>query len=386
MAATPSRDGRMVVALNVATIAAYSDLYITQPILPLLSHEFGISPATAGLSISVVVLMIAIVSSAYGSLSDVVGRKPVMVLSCALLAVPTLLCATATTFHTLVLFRALQGFLMPGVTAVAVAYLGDHFGGADLGPKVGGWIAASVTGGLTGRVLSGLIAAWFSWHAPFVVFGVFTLVGAAAMAFSLPRAPRPRRAGAFEERPMGTLSHFANRRLVGAFLIGACVFFAFIGVFTYLPYYLTAPPFRLSTAFVSSIYLVYVAGVLTSIAVGRMASRVRPQRLMATGLLIASAGVLGTFVPVLPVIVLSLVVLCVGMFTVQSTAPAFVNTNAAGAKGGAGSLYVTFYYVGATFGSVVPGWAWQHGGWGGVVASCLAGLAAALLADVTLCA
>ena len=143
MAATLARNGRVLAALNLATVAVYSDLYITQPILPLLSREFGISPAQAGLSISVVVLMIAVVSSAYGSLSDVVGRKPVMVASCALLAVPTLLCATATTFHSLLLFRALQGLLMPGLTAVAVAWLGDHYG-TDLGPRVGGWVAASV--------------------------------------------------------------------------------------------------------------------------------------------------------------------------------------------------------------------------------------------------
>ena len=120
----PASPGRIAAigALNFATVAVYSDLYITQPILPLLSREFDVAPATAGLTISVVVLMIALVSSAYGSLSDAVGRKPVMVASCVLLAVPTLLCAVARRFHMLLVFRALQGLLMPGVTAVAVAY------------------------------------------------------------------------------------------------------------------------------------------------------------------------------------------------------------------------------------------------------------------------
>src|SRR5438105_7092709 len=168
-------------ALNFATVAVYADLYITQPILPLLSKEFGIAPATAGLTVSVVVLMIALVSSAYGSLSDIVGRKPVMVTSCLLLAVPTMLCAIASSFHMLLLFRAMQGFLMPGVTAVAVAFIGDSFSEADLGPKVGGWIAASVAGGLTGRVLSGFLAAGINWPGPFRFFGLFTPVCAAVV-------------------------------------------------------------------------------------------------------------------------------------------------------------------------------------------------------------
>ncbi len=366
-------------------MAVYADLYITQPILPLLSKEYHVAPATAGLTISVVVLMIAVVSSAYGSLSDAVGRKPVMVTSCFLLAIPTALCALASSFHMLLVFRALQGFLMPGVTAVAVAYIGDYYSEADLGPKVGGWIAASVAGGLTGRVLSGLIAAGTNWRAPFLFFGFVTLVGAAAIARGLPAgqgAAGIRLGSAYR----GMFVHFRNRRLIGAFVIGGGVFFAFIGVFTYLPYYLTAPPFRLSTALVSSVYLVYIAGVFTSLVSGKISGRVGRRAVMAVGLTIAAAGILGTLVHSLPAIVVSLVVLCVGMFAVQSTAPAFVNANAAGAKGAAGALYVTFYYVGASVGSFLPGYAWQAWGWPGVAGSCVTALAVGLLADGFLCA
>ncbi len=371
-------------ALNFATVAVYADLYITQPVLPLLSREFGVAPATAGLTISIVVLMIAFVSSAYGSLSDLVGRKPVMVTSCALLAVPTALCGAASSFHALLVFRALQGLLMPGVTAVAVAYIGDYASEADLGPRVGGWIAASVVGGLTGRVLSGLLAAATNWRVPFFFFGATTLIGAAAIASRLAPAQ-----GMEGSRPAdadrGVLGHFGDRRLIGAFLIGGAVFFSFIGVFTYLPYYLTAPPFRLSTAVVSSVYLVYVAGVVTSLISGRLSIRVGRRSLMAIGLSIAAAGVVGTLFHSLAAIVTSLIVLCVGMFTVQSTAPAFVNAHARGAKGAAGSLYVTFYYVGASLGSLLPGLAWQRWGWPGVTAACVAALLVGLASDALLC-
>ena len=371
-------------ALNFATVAVYADLYITQPILPLLSREFGIRPATAGLTVSVVVLMIAAVSSAYGSLSDAVGRKPVMVASCLLLAIPTLLCALASSFRMLLVFRALQGILMPGVTAVAVAYIGDFYSEADLGPRFGGWIAASVAGGLTGRVVSGWLAAGTNWRTPFVFFGLLTLVGAAAIARGLPATqgiPGVRLGRAYR----GMFEHFRNRRLIGAFIIGGAVFFCFIGVFTYLPYYLTAPPFRLSTALVSSVYLVYIAGVFTSLGSSRLSNRVGRRAVMAAGLAIACAGVLGSLIHSLTTIVLSLVVLCVGMFTVQSTAPAYVNANAERAKGAGGALYVTFYYVGASLGSVLPGYAWQAWGWPGVVGTCVAALAAGLLADGVLC-
>jgi YNFM family putative membrane transporter len=378
-------DRRALFPLFFATVAVFADLYVTQPILPLLSREFGVPAPTAALTLSVVVLMIALVSNAWGPLADAFGRKPVMVWSCALLALPTFLCAFAPTLPLLVVLRGAQGLLLPGVTAVAVAYLGDQFGGPRLGPAVGGWVAASVVGGLTGRVGSGWIASHFSWRIPFVVFGVVTLAAALGMALFLPPSVGKGRVSVgLAYREMA--GHLRDRRLVGGFLIGGSVFFGFIGIFTYLPYYLTAAPFGLSTGSISAIYLVYGAGVLTSIVVGNLSGSFGRRSLMATGFLIAAGAVTLSLVPVLPVVILSLVVLCVGMFFVQGTAPAFVNATAREAKGGAGALYTTFYYVGATLGSVLPGYAWQAFGWPGVVAACLLAFGLGLLADLVLCA
>ena len=79
----------MMPALYAAAVIIFSDMYLTQPILPILSKELGTAPATPGLSVSMVVLLIALASTAYGPLSDLWGRKFVLVVSCALLALPT---------------------------------------------------------------------------------------------------------------------------------------------------------------------------------------------------------------------------------------------------------------------------------------------------------
>ncbi len=380
-----ARSGPPVAALYAATVAAYSDMYITQPILPALSEEFGVAPATAGLSVSAVVLMIALASSSSGPLSDMLGRKPVMVWSCGMLALPTLLCALAPSFNLLLLCRGLQGLCIPGLTAVAVAYIGDSFPPRRLGAVVGGWIAATVAGGLAGRVLSGLITDLLGWRAAFAFFGVVTLLCALAMALSLPRDPA-RAATGWGVAYRGMLAHLRDRSLVGAFLIGGALFFGFIGVFTYLPYYLSAPPFGLPTAVVSSLYLVYIAGVVVSPLAGRLSGRVRRRQLIAAGLVVAAAGVAGTLLPSLPLIVASLLLLCAGMFTAQAITPAYVNATARGAKGGASALYLTCYYIGGTLGAALPGVAWQTLGWPGVAAASLVALGAALLAVWLLCA
>ena len=154
-----ARGGRERAALYVATIACYADMYVTQPILPELSREFGVAPAQAGLTVSAVVLVIAAVSTSYGALSDALGRKRIMVASAALLVLPTLACAAAPSFRTLLALRALQGAFIPGVAALSVAYAGDRYPGPRFPQVVAGIMAAAVAGGLAGRVMAGPVTA-----------------------------------------------------------------------------------------------------------------------------------------------------------------------------------------------------------------------------------
>ncbi|RRR74792.1 MAG: MFS transporter [Candidatus Viridilinea halotolerans] len=381
---TPSTSLLAVSALYIATMAVYADMYITQPILPVISAEFGVAPATAGLSVSAVVIMIALASLASGPLSDMLGRKPVMVWSCGLLALPTLLCAFAPNFALLLLFRAAQGFFIPGLTAVAVAYMGDYFPPARLGALVGGWIGATVAGGLTGRVLSGLITDHYGWRITFVCFAGVTLACALLMAATLPRDQA--RAGAgWGAAYRGMFAHLRNRQLVGVFLIGGTLFFGFLGTFTYLPYYLSNAPFNLGPSAIALVYFVYLAGVIVSPIVGRLSTRVSRRKLMIIGPLVGMVGMLATLIPNLFMLIISLLILCTGMFIAQGVAPAYANATARSAKGGAGALYLMSYYIGGSLGAVLPGFAWQAFGWPGVTATAMIALLAAFLAAWLLC-
>jgi YNFM family putative membrane transporter len=371
-------------ALYLGTVAVYADMYVTQPFLPLLTARFGVPPARAGLTVSAVVLAIAFFSSFYGPLGDALGRKRVMAGAAALLVVPTLACAFAPTFGVLVALRAAQGALIPGVSAVSVAWVGDGVPPGRVVSVVGRVIAASVAGGLAGRVGSGLMAEAFGWPSAFLLFGGLTALAAAAMALSLPPGRAAARFG-WRSAYGGMLSHLRDRRLAGAYLLALAMFFGFIAVFTYLPYRLTAEPFRLSTGAVASFYLVYLAGVVTSPLAGRLVGRLGAERLMAGGVAVAAAGVLLTLLPSLPAVVAGLVVLCLGLFTAQAVAPSYVNLRAVEPKGGASALYLAFYYLGGTLGSWLPGHAWQGAGWPGVVAASVGALGLGFAAVVALC-
>ncbi|MDB5092262.1 MAG: major facilitator superfamily 1 [Candidatus Eremiobacteraeota bacterium] len=379
----------VVPALYLATTAAFADMYITQPLLPQLSTDFGISAATAGLTISAVVLTTAVSSSAYGPLSEVLGRRSLMVWGSLLLALATFACGFAPSFGTLVALRGLQGLLVPCISALAVAYIHDDLAGHDAGTVVGGYVAASVAGGLTGRIVSGLVADAYGWHAAFGVFAGATLAGALALAFTLQRgSARPSRVRAMHDLSAsyaGMWGHLRDARLVGAFAIGAALFFGFIGIFTYLPFYLTAAPFHLTTAAVAWLYASYLAGVLVSPIAGRLSGTFSKRLVMAAGIAIAMVAMLALLAHALIVIVVACVVLCAGMFIAQPVAPMFVARTAGEAKASATALYQSFYYLGAVFGSTLPGLAWERWAWPGVVWTCVASLVVALLADLLLC-
>ncbi len=364
---------RAVAAISFAAVACFADIYLTQPLLPSLGRAYAVSPAAAGATVSSVVLAMALASSAYGPLGDFLGRKPVMAVGCALLALATFACAFAPDFRTLVALRFVQGLLVPAVSAVAVAYLGDLGGKRDLGSLVGTYIGATVTGGFVGRVGSGLIADAWSWRASFVTYGVVTSLAAVGLGLALRRRPRSRGRDvgrAFAEAYGAMWRHVGNARLLGGFLAGATLFFGFIGVFTYLPYLLSAPPFSLSTGTIALFYTAYVAGIFTAPIAGRLSQRFARRTIVIAGFAIALLGLALTAIASLWAIVPGVVILCVGMFAAQAVTPAYVNVTATTAKGGANALYQAFYYFGAVLGSTLPGFGWERFGWPGVLVTC----------------
>jgi MFS transporter, YNFM family, putative membrane transport protein len=361
-------------ALCAGTTVVFADMYATQPILPLLSRAFGVSPTQAGLTVSAVVLAIALASPFLGTLSDRFGRKRVIVASAYALAVASALCALMSSFGFLLAARLVQGFAVPGITAVGIAYLGDRVERSVHSQYIGLFVAANGAGGLVGRVLSGYIGGQFGWRTTFIVYGAVTL----AVAIGLHATLRTGRTPRATEAPFGAVeSHLRNPSLLGADLAGSAAFFSMTAVFTYLPYLLDRPPFSLRVEQSSLVYLSYAAGVIASILAGRLAMRRGVVGLMRLGVLMAAAGCLITLAPKLAAVSAGCIVLCSGMFFVQGLAPGYVNRMATHARATANSLYQSAYYLGAVFGALLPGFAYERAGWTAVIGVCIVAMALA---------
>src|SRR5216684_2896489 len=397
-----------LVTLFLAPAFIFANMYTTQAILPVFSRDFHISAPVAGLTVSVLVLAVAIGSLIYGPLSDRIGRKTVMVGASFLVIIPTLLCGFAPNFTVLVVLRTLQGLLMPGLTSVAIPYVNEEFEGSGRGLAMGIYVCGLTLGGLFARVGSAALAGLFDWRIAMEAFALPTLIAALIMWRFLPETKRQGKAVQVAIGPIpvdlvparGTttflagqyfrqilqdmLMHLHHRRLVGAFMIGFTLFFGFIGTFTYLPYYLTGPYFHLPTITLGLVYLLWLTGVFSPLA-GTIAGRIGTRRAIAFSMGLAAIGLLITLIPILPIVIAGLGVLALGMFSTVPAVNLYLGEQAETARGTAASMYLSFYYFGGSLGAVLPGLALVWAGWPGVALLCLGMVLIAITSDILLC-
>jgi predicted MFS family arabinose efflux permease len=356
-----------VVGVFVCGLVAFLTLYATQPLLPLLEDLFHASKAAVGWTVSASTLGVAISAPLLGMFTERMNRKRVILVSILLLAVPTCAAATSTSLGWLIFWRWLQGLITPGVFATTIAYITENWPPTAVAPVMSIYVSGTALGGFSGRAITGVMADHAGWRPSFVLLGVISLCGAAFVAWLLPDRPRTHLQGArptFSRLFLPMLSHLRNPRLLTTYLVGFNVLFSLVGVFTYITFYLAAPPFSLSTAKLSLLFVVYLVGLVATPLAGALLPRVGLRTGITGSILLSLAGVLLTLVPSLVVVVAGLALCCTGVFISQSCATSFLREAAPEAsRASAVGLYVACYYIGGTVAGVAPSLVWRLGGW-----------------------
>jgi predicted MFS family arabinose efflux permease len=372
------------VAIAFAAVSAFTNLYAPQSVLPLLKEDFAVSAGEISLIMTACTLAVALVAPFSGLIADLVGRKRVIVAAMAGLSVPTALIALAPDTSSLIVLRFVQGLLLPPIFATLVAYIGEEWPPAEATYMTGVYLAAGSFGGFLGRFLTGLLSEWIGWRGAFVVTGVLTFVLAIGVATMLPRESRFVRASNLSAAIVQMLRHLGNGRLLATYGVGFGVLFNFVAAFTYINFYLAAPPFNLSPALLGSLFVTYLLGTALTPLTGRAVARFGRRGFGLAMIVCWLGGMLLTLAPTLPVIVLGLAACVVAGFFIQACSTSYVTVNAREGPSSAVGLYVTTYYIGGSLGAVVPGLFWNTAGWPAVVAiiSAMLAIMAAIIALV----
>ncbi len=355
-------------ALCLGSFMVFANLYVTQPLLPSIANTFHLSPAVAGASFTIATLTLSISLLIYGPLSDAMGRRKLMIGSLLGIAIITLALSFTSDYHMLLVLRAFQGFFLAGLPAIAVAYMSDEFDTDALMIAVGIYISGNSLGGIAGRLFGGILGESVGLSNTFATLAAFSLLMVALFAWLLPKSEN------FSAQPLHPRAmlkqlgnHLRNPNLSLAYLIGGLSFFIFVNQYSYITFVLEKAPYSLSPKLLGLLFLTYLTGTYGSAISGKLARRWGQPECMMLGTAILAFGSAITLLGNIWAILLGLLINSFGFFLTHSTASSWVSRNAQSAKASASSLYLTFYYLGASLGGfyLAPFWHWA--GWAGVV-------------------
>ena len=363
---------RANLAMAVAGFTCFALLYGTQPVLPQLTHEFGISPGTASLSVAAGTAAMAFLLIPLSLIADRYGRETLMrfgLLGAAVFAIGS---AVVPDFSLLLLCRTVLGACIAGVPAAAMAYLGEEIAPNARSRAMGFYIAANALGGMSGRFLAALVTNWLGWRYGLAVLGL--VGGTAALAFwyllpparhFVPRSLQPRLL-------LGDVARiYADPGLPWLFATAFLIMGSFVGIYNYLGFRLSLPPYGLGPAAIGAIFLLYAVGSVSSAWAGQAVTRIgRPRIVLLMGVAMAT-GIGITLSDALWVIVLGLAVFTFGFFAAHAVASGWVGRRAGSRRGLVSALYLSSYYLGGSVIGSAVGWPWSHSGWPAVVAALL---------------
>lgn len=366
---------RTNLALFSAGFATFALLYFVQPLLPVFTTVFHVSPARSSLALSSTTGMLSISMLLAGSASEALGRKPIMVASLFASALLDLASAFAPSWNALLAMRMLAGITLSGLPAVAMAYLSEEIDRRSIGLAMGLYIGGSGLGGMAGRLLTGLIVDFFSWRIAIAVIGLIGLGAGFVFWRNLPESANFRARPLVPRHILGAFhEHLRDPALRWLFIEGFLLMGSFVTVYNYVGYRLLAPPFGISQSALGMIFTVYLVGIASSAWIGQVASQVGRRKLMWPMITVTLAGVAVTLSNSLTGVVAGVVLVTFGFFGAHSVGSSWVGQRAQHAKAQASSLYLFAYYLGSSIIGAIGGLFWSRWGWPGV-----AGLLAVLL-------
>jgi YNFM family putative membrane transporter len=365
---------RLNVAMLFAALAAFGMLYSTQALLPAIGADFGVTPTAASLTVSAATGALALAVLPLSSVAESVGRVPVMRTGLLAGCGFTFAAALAPYFWLLVLARGLVGISLAAVVAVAVAHLGDEVHPTELGTAIGVYVAGNTLGGISGRLIPGLVEESSSWRAAVALLGVVALAATLVFVRLLPRGTRRGRSSLAAREHVGAVRDVvADGGLVRLYLVAFLLMGGFVACYNYVTFRLEAPPLDRSTTVTSLLFLAYLAGTVSSPLAGRLSDRFGRRPLALAGIGVSLAGLALMLPDHIVFITVGLLVFTAGFFATHSVASSWVSARAAPRRGQAAAMYLLAYYLGSSAFGTLIGFAYEYDGWP-AAATAVAGL------------
>ena len=374
-------------------LAIFSTTMSKNPALPLFVASMGVDEGTLGLIAAAATVVGVVVSLPAGILSDLWGRRRMILLSMVVFATAPFLYLLVSTPDQLVLVRVYHGLATAILGPVAMAAVADTFE-AGRGERMAWYSSATLVGRFVAPTAGGLLIVGqdFRWvYLGAGLAGVLALAAAlgwrsAAKAAYVAPVPQASFAGGWGRVRRELRVVLTNRDILLTSLMEATLYFGYGGMEIFLPLYLTAlgyAPWEIGPLFTAQVLVT----ALTKPALGRLSDQWGRKRFIGAGLVVAAAVLV-----LMPLTgsywalgaLTSVFGLCVAAVT-ASTAALVSDLSRAGAYGSALGVMSSIMDVGHASGPVVTGMLVMRMGYGpafAAVAGVMVAGAAAFMALV----
>ena len=368
-----ARGSRAFWKINLAVFSAgfsvFLLMYAVQPLLPIFTREFHVNAATSSLALSMTTACLAVSMLVIGAVAEGWSRKPLMSASLLAAALLTLLSSAVREWPMFLFIRAIEGVAIAGMPALAMAYLGEEIHPDDVGVSMGLYVGSGALGGMTGRLLTGLMTDLFSWRPALAAIGLLGVVAAAIFSVSLPASAQFTPRSLSMRALLGSYkSHLRDPVVLALVLEAGIVLGTLVTVYNYSSFRLLAPPYLLSQTAVASVFGLYVFGFFSSSLMGLLSHRFSRPFLLRVGLATMALGVATTLMRPLAAVIVGIALVTIGFFASHSVASSWVGLRAREGKAQASALYLFFYYMGASTAGTAGGFFWTAYAWDGVAA------------------
>jgi DHA1 family multidrug resistance protein-like MFS transporter len=293
------------------------------PIMPFYVDSMGAGGTELGLLVASYAVMRLIFGPIWGSLSDRIGRKPVLMIGMLGYAITMFWFGLATQLWMLFVARSLSGILSSATSPTTMAYISDNTSEKDrgrgmgilgaaiglgtvIGPGFGGWLAGDSP---TGAALS----------TPFFIAGAMSLVALLLIAVLLPES-RPSRA----EQPALSKTKLVDFKALWQALfspIGILLFMAFLVAYAATTFYgifglyaLEKLAYGPQQVGVILMMVGLVSALAQGLLTGPLTERWGEARIIKLSLLAASIG----FLAIVPAGSIATVLVATGFFALAS--------------------------------------------------------------------
>jgi predicted MFS family arabinose efflux permease len=348
----------LIVALSLAGFIVVACMRVTDPLLPVIAGEFGVSVGQAGIVVTAYAVAYGLFLLAYGPLGDRYGKLRIIAITLTGAAFCVTACAYAGSLASLAALRFLTGVASAATVPLALAYIGDNTSMERRQATIARYMSGIIFGQMLGSALGGLLSDWFGWRAIFLLFGGATAL-AAVLVWGLvrnevrPMAPPAalRQAGA---RYLGLVRDPKAADLLTAALVeGFCVFggLAFVGALLHERH-------GLSFTLVGLSLLCYGLGGLVYSATAPLSLRYLGQRGMIVfgGILMAWSFIAIAISTAWTLCAIALAVLGFGFYLMHSTLQTLATEMVPSARGTSFALFAFALFAGQALGVAAVGW------------------------------